>query len=70
MVAALLDTPLHSCAFAILRSVKVARLSGKTTVLDDELEGIIHLTTVATLVISMDVSLDYLDGPHMGWAFL
>jgi len=46
-----------SLALAILHGVRVVRLGGKATVLDDELEGVIHLTSIAALVLTMNVTI-------------
>jgi len=40
-----------------LHGVRVVRLCGKATVLDDELEGVVHLTTFAALVLTMNVTI-------------
>jgi hypothetical protein len=40
-----------------LRGVWVVRLGGKAAVLDDELEGVVHLTTIAALVLTMNVTI-------------
>jgi len=40
-----------------LPGVRVVRLRGKATILDDELEGVVHLTTISALVLTMNVTI-------------